>query len=319
MFRHYKLLHLINTKGKWATPELQKNSKKLLPSNITEEKSKRFVDKVINLAEKNPHLLTFFRKSKNLKFKNLSKKIDTEGAQIIPDVVAYALVLELLTKAIYDHPKILKDCNKIFKKRKAKTNYLNPENLFQKIKLSSLEGPVIEKIIIKSHKTGKVSKNAARRLLIFNILEADLADIIKSHKNNAKVGWILTTHAGDEPSIWSKNKKAICLKPTIPKQWVDLYQTWQMAFITQSHFFPYLITKLLIPQVADYQKKPSEFIYNRVIALYICLNYVFFDSAERAKNNTPNIKWNDDELCRFWGKCNLEAAIKYKKALAIIK
>ena len=168
-------------------------------------------------------------------------------------------------------------------------------------------------------------KEAGRLILFVNILEATLADIITLNTDNAKVGWVLDTNkagskdynprTGEGPSGWSDDKKGICLRPPLPKEWADLYQTWNMAFVSQSESFPYLISKLLIPQVANYQNNPSQYLHKRVLTLYICLNYLIFDCAERMKAKIPVIRLDDRKLTCLWGKSNLESAKKYKSKL----
>ena len=325
MLMHYKLLHLIDDKEKWATPELQEISLELLPCDMTEKKSKDFIDEIARLAEKNPYLVNFLKKAQNEKFKRLSLKVAKEGEQLFPDLVAYANALERLTKATHDNPKILGKCVKIFKKERRKISRFKHETLFRKIKLTSIEKPIIEDIILKSYKTGKVPKNAGRSVVFLNILEATLADIVEFNMDNAKVGWILAVNksgskdydprTGEGFSGWSDDKKTICLRPPLPKEWADLYQTWNMAFVSQSQSFPYLISKLLIPQVADYQNDPSQYLHKRVLALYIFLNYLIFDCAKRMEEKISAIHWDDIKLARLWGKANLESARKYKSEL----
>lgn len=325
MLKYYRLLHLIDDKGKWKTPELQRVSSWLLPRDMTERKSKDFINKMAVLAEKNPYLLNFLKMARNGKFKSLSQSVKSEGKQLFPDLVAYSVVLERLTKATYDDPNILESCVKIFKKERRKISRFKHETLFRKIKLESIEGPIIEHIILKSYKTGKVAKNAGRFILFLNILEATLADVIERNRDNVKVGWELAINkagsknnnlvTGAGPSGWSRDKKGISLRPPLPKEWADLYQTWNMAFVSQSQSFPYLIIKLLIPQVANYQNNPALYLHKRVLALYICLNYLIFDCAKRMEAKIPAIRWDDKELTRLWGKSNLESMKQYKSKL----
>jgi hypothetical protein len=332
MFKHYKLMRLIDSNGKWIIPELQEISLELLPDNIGTNESKKFIDEISFLATKNPYLVNFSEKLKNKKLEYLSKKIKEDGNQLFPDMIAYFIVLDRLTKVLYDNPRILEACVKIFKKERRKINLsdwwitLNRESLFRNAKLLFIEGPFIEKTFLKSYKNGSVAKNAGRLTLFLNIGEAILADIFEGKLNNAKVGWILAKNkvgskkqnikTGQGPSFLSNDKKTVCFQPPLPKEWADLYQTWNMAFVAQSKSFPYLISKLLIPQVADYQNDPSKFLHKRVIALYLCLNYFNFVDVEKIKTKETQLSWKDEELISFWGKINLESAQKYKEELS---
>jgi len=62
------------------------------------------------------------------------------------------------------------------------------------------------------------------------------------------------------------------LRFALPRRWADLYTTWNLAFVSHYGDFPYLMTKLLIPQVNGYQDSPEEYIYNRLLALYCQLH-----------------------------------------------
>lgn len=70
MYHHYKLMRLVDDKGKWATPELQKLSHQLLPRDITVAKSKKFDDEMAHIAENNPYLANFLQQAqkKNSQF-----------------------------------------------------------------------------------------------------------------------------------------------------------------------------------------------------------------------------------------------------------
>ena len=115
MFKHYKLLHLINGTEEWVTPELKEISSELLPRDMTEEKSKDFVELMAQLAGRNPYLVNFLQRVENIKFEHLAFRVEKEGGQLFPDIVAYAIVLDCLTKATYENPKILENCVEIFK------------------------------------------------------------------------------------------------------------------------------------------------------------------------------------------------------------
>ena len=325
MLRQYRLLHLIDDNERWMTPELQAVASDLLPADMTEERSRDFVDTMALLAERNPYLKGFLEQAQHTTFKNISKKVAGEGAQLLPDIVAYAQVLDRLTKATHDNPKILQQCVDIFKRERKQIKLFKHESLFRKIKLLSVEKPIVESIILQSYTTRMVRERAGHVAAFVNIMEATLADVIEGNIDNAKVGWILATHkpgskkynprTGAGPSVWADDAKTILLRPPLPKEWADLYQTWNMAFVAQSQSFPYLIPKLLIPQVADYQDNPAQYLHKRVLALYICLNYLIFDCAKRMGNGTPAVRWDDEELANFWGRSNLESARIYERAL----
>jgi hypothetical protein len=327
MLKHYKTLHLINDEGTWATPELQNISGDLLPQ-ITEEVSKSFIDKMALLAKENPYLVDFFEKIKNENFDILIRKVQAEGSELLPDVMAYSMVLERLTIAMYNDPKIIKSCIDIFPETRKKKNHFKGLNIFHEVKLKSVEMS-IKNEFLKCHTSGIVKPDNTRWLLFIGILEAALTDFFNGYINNSKVGYILAVNkAGSKkydprtkagPSKWSEDKKAIALSVPLPKEWADLYQTWNMAFVAYHPLFPYLLPKLFIPQVANYKDKPTEFMYNRVLALYVTVNYMGFRNQEKANNNEMDINWLDKKIPTLWGKINLENARNYQNKLKAAK
>lgn len=324
MFGHYKLLHLINDTEEWATPELKRLSVELLPHDITEEKSKDFVELIAQLAERNPCLVNFLQRAENIKFEHLALKVEKEGGQLFPDIVAFAIVLDCLTKATYANPKILENCLSIFKAARQKSQAFKQMSLFHKIKLFSVERAM--KIYLNYHKTRAIPQDSGRFGVMVNILEAVINDYIFGFRDNAKAGLILAfhktgskyydPHTGCGPSTWSDDKKAVSMSMPMTKEWCDLYQTWNMAFVSTLQDFPYIIPKLLIPQVASYQDVPTSYMYKRGLALYFVLNHASFNYVEKAKNHEKVMEWNDKKLSSLWGKVNLENAQIYKQLLS---
>jgi hypothetical protein len=324
MLRHYKILHLIGEDGKWTTPELQAISNELLPENITEDTSKIFIDKMAAIALKNAYLVDFFKIAEKETFTKLSKKMETEGRVIIPNVIAWAFVLERLTKAMYDNPIIIRNCVAIFQGLRNSRNLFKGTTIFYKIKLLSIERPITNNYL-KNFETGIVNPSDGRWTLPLNILEATITDYLGGRIDNARAGVALLANGpgkkndprtGAGPSDWSPDKKVPRRSSPLPTEWADLYQTWNMAFVTHFPAFPQIIAKLFIPIVADYQDKPKEYLYIRVLALYLTLYHFGLDKIERNKNNQPEIDWYDEKLTRLWGKINLESAKKYKSEIS---
>ena len=324
MSKHYKILRLMDEQGNWASASLQKISKELLPEDISEEKSKAFVDEMANLSEKNPYLIRFLNQLDQHTYETLGKKVKEEGLVVFPGLLAYSQVLERLTKAMYHDPQIIKDCRAIFNKERKKEACFKEQSLFHKVKFLSVEVPIKE-LVLKSHNKGVVEENASSFLLPMNILEATFADFLMGQRENAKAGWTLAINGprakaydprtGEGPAKWSPDKKAVTIAPPLPKEWNDLYQTWNMAFVSQASNYPYVLPKLLIPQVAKYQEKPNEYMYNRVLALYLYLNYAEFESVEKKKAKSAYIDWADKDLTKAWGSANLESALDYNTKL----
>lgn len=324
MLRHYKILHLIGEDGKWATTELQAISNYLLPSNLTENVSKNFVDRMANASMQNAYLADFFKAAGKETFTTLFKKMETEGRLFIPGIIAWSFVLDRLTKAMYDNPAITRSCVEIFKCLRTSRNLFKGITVFYKIKLLSIELP-LTKNYLKSFETGIINGHDGKWTLPLNILEATISDYFGGRADNAKASLALIANGpgrksdprtGAGPSDWSEDKKAPCRSSPLPIEWADLYQTWNMAFVTHFPAFPQIIPKLFIPTVAEYRAKPKEYLYVRVLALYLTLYHFGLDKIDRRKNNQPEIDWYDKKLTRLWGKINLESSRKYKDEIA---
>jgi len=92
----------------------------------------------------------------------------------------------------------------------------------------------------------------------------------------------------------------------------------KLAFVSHYGDFPYLMTKLLIPQVSGYQNSPEEYIYNRLLALYCQLHYTGFGRVDRARQGRDAIDWHDEALTKLWSSVNRESAEKYSEALLLL-
>ena len=118
---------------------------------------------------------------------------------------------------------------------------------------------------------------------------------------------------GGGPVKLSANKTEVLISLAFPLQWADLYQTWNMAFVTNFNTWPYMLTKLLIPSVSEYQENPKAYLHNRIIALYIHINYGILPFMTKTKDKTYwNLDWYDLSLSRQWGKANFESALHYR-------
>ena len=281
-----------------------------------------------DLMGQNEFLVDFLEEAKKRSFPRLIHKLQTEGEQVIPDVVALALVVERLTKLIYNNPALLEKFIIVCRNSMKEANLVKHMSWFYKTKLISVEKG-LKLTYIKCQKSGKVPKAMSKRLVPVNILEAVTCEYSFGFKENARVGLALARckpgaktckpSTGEGPSCWASDKKGICLYMPLPKAWANLYQSWSMAFVATGEDFPYLLTQFLIPQVADYHKEPQKYMHTRAIALYIILVHCPFFRGQGKKKNTPPIQWFDEALARLWGKVNIESMKKYQERLKIAK
>ena len=96
----------------------------------------------------------------------------------------------------------------------------------------------------------------------------------------------------------------------LSKEWADLYSTWNMGFVSHYSYFPYVMAKLLIPEVSDYQDKPNEYIYDRALALYAHLHFSLFGRSEGG-TNVDSFNWATDEFTDHFGEVNRASANDY--------
>ncbi len=321
MKRQYVKTHLMNRNGEWQLEALNPISEKLLPSDLSMPAILDFIDRVAAHVEDNPYAVAFLEKASQEEFGTLIQKLETEGDTVIPQVVAWALAMENITKAEIDDPTLIELLSDFWIKEREKEGInLRSTGLFGIVKLMSVEAPIRK--IIEFHKTKKLDPKFLRGMLPLNIFEAITADKVMGNPDNAAAGWPLYKNApaepenpslGTGPATFSDDGMKIEVRMALPKQWADLYQVWNMAFLTQIDNYPFWMVKLLIPQVSDYNDYPEEYIYRRALALYTAEHYIFLGGKEDARDGIPTINWPDKTLTAFWGKMNKSAADDYSR------
>ncbi|MFW7377843.1 MAG: hypothetical protein ACOH5I_03405 [Oligoflexus sp.] len=318
MKKYYLMLNLIDIDSKWKDAELEKLGDFLLPPNIDIKTVEVFIDQIFEISLSNPNLLHFFEKCEHKHFNFLRHKLETEGAQVLPDVISLALVLDRLTQAMHDNWHVLQLCFDIWKKMRSEEHFGRFMKLFEHAKLFSVEFAC--SLILKYHKTGSIPPGFLRFLVPINIIEAVLEDLKNGFRDNAFCGWQLAvkypamkTQEEDVSAKFSEDKKSMLFTVPRPLQWADLYQSWNMAFVAHYPEFPYFITKLLIPQVASYRDNPKKYLYNRAISLYIFIHIELSRRNYNAKNGIKEINWHDKELTTLWGEVNRDSVKSYRK------
>ncbi|MBU2709562.1 hypothetical protein [Zooshikella harenae] len=314
MQKHYQTLRLLDTENQWVTPKLSSISDQLLPKNISKQDAKQLIKETANSLEKNEYLITFLEKAENYTFNDLINKSSHNRQQHLADVIAYALVQQNLTTAMYDDWKIIEDCKTVWAKARTKTDFYSQMGLFSKVKLVSVEYPISR--IISFHKENYVPEYFTKLLLPLNILEAVAVDTENGFLDNAIAGLVLTANnPGELPSRFNDNHKSILISMPLPKKWADLYSVWNLAFVSRYEHFPYTMVKLLIPKVNNYYAQPDEYIYNRALALYTHIHFTFLGSADRAITGETTFDWSDEAFTKLFGEVNRDSAYDYEKSV----
>lgn len=320
MVRHLQQLQLLDENKKWRDSRLEDISDNLLPQNIDVKLVTGFIDEATACAVENPYLKSAIAETKFHDLADLFQTIESEGSRVLPDVIAYGMVLQNLTKAIYKDINILKACNDIW------VNALKDVSWFQYFKcFSPFELAKYYTIfglygVIRDCEKGHTSPDRFRYGVPFNILEASLSDLFHGHWGNAKAGWALMTNPaggnkdpdlGTGPTYVTDNEaggKSIHTFHPLPTDWANLYTAWNLGFVANYNNFPYFMTKLLIPQVNGFQDLPEEYLFNRIIALWVHANSELFGRI----HNKPTINWYNKGLVNAFNIANKHSAQDYQ-------
>ena len=321
--QHLTQLRLIDRRGKWRAKELAALGDWLLGKDLDTRDALELVDEVARCAGANPYLVEFLNRAKDKPFDRLYHELQLEGATVLPSVVAYGLLLERLTRAMRNDWKVIAACREIWLRDREAEDMKSHLTLFEHAKVVSIDVTIDR--VLGFHESGSVDPGFTRLLLPVNIIEAMFEDIRLGNRDNAASAWPLVkdrpgswareAKSGEVAARWSDDRKAILLSFALPRRWADLYATWNLAFVSHYGDFPYLMTKLLIPQVNGYEDAPEEYIYNRLLALYCQLHYTGFGRVDLARQGGSAIDWHDEGLTKLWSSVNRESAEKYAEAV----
>jgi hypothetical protein len=320
MTEHYKTLRLIDEHGSWVVPRVAEIADTLLPDNLDRQQMFQFIDQIAQAADDNAYLRDFLTAARYESFAQYMAKVDEEGKTVLPDVIAYAQVLERLNRAMRQDWQILEACKEYWKGERKKANVAAHMDLFEHAKLATVEWPMSK--FIDNHKAQKIPPGFMGANLPMNIIEAVLLDWVEGMWSNGLAGIVLAQYkpgkrkhnpkTAEGPSCFSDDGKAIWLNMALPHKWADLYTTWNLAFVT-GYNQPYIMVKLLIPSVNNYKEAPAEYIYNRGMALYNHIHFEAFRRVDFINSGEQDVSWPDTRLRKFWGKKNARYAKQYKR------
>ena len=320
---HLQQFRLVDDAGHWQAPELTAIGEWLRCEDLDTDDALGLVDEAARCASANPYLVEFLNRAKGQASERLIQKVDAEGATVLPSVVTYGLLLERLTQAMRDDWRIIEACRGIWLRARDAEDLKAHWAPFEAAKVISIDVTIDR--VLGFHASGSVDPGFTRLLLPMNIIEAMLEDIRLGHRANAASAWPLVkdrpgswdrkAETGGVAARWSDVRKAILLSFALPRQWADLYATWNLAFVSHYRDFPYLMAKLLIPQVNGYQDAPEEYIYNRVLALYCHLHFMGFGRVDFLRQGREPFDWHDEALTALWSTVNRESAQQYSDAI----
>ena len=323
--KQYKQMRLIDQSGLWVRSELKELDSTLAPADMTQEKLGEFINKMTLAAYQNSYLMDLFEKASKSNFPLLKSKLESEGVEVLSNVVAYAISLERLTNAMRNEWKLLRTCMNIWQEARANEGLDDELELFDVAKLKSVEAPI--KKIVSFHESRDLPGGFLNIMLPVNILEAVALDVKNGNFYNASAGKVLADYGpnyntvlspitGHGTASWSEypeyNSRGILLDLPLAPKWANLYSAWNLGFVSHYAYFPFVMAKLVIPSVASHYGRSGEYIYNRGIALYAHLHYSFLGRLDGDKNLTNTMNWYSKKLTKLFGQSNYISAQKYK-------
>ena len=311
MAKHYQTLRLMDESGNWTIQSLGNIGETLLPPEVTVSDAEQLLDAMADAASENGYLMDFLDGASSRTFSHLENKVQKEGAQVLPLLISYALVLELLTKAVYEDPELLSVLYEHFITTRAALG-IDAKSLsaFVTIKLVSVEKSILSGI--KMYESNSDMPEHADSLLTMNVMVAVGQLVAENNQDAARAGTILGFNAvGIKPASKSANGHASSFYHASPKLWNDLFTLWKLAFVSRSGHFPMLCVKLLIPQVHNHAHNPEEFTYNNLIALFIFLYSSMFMKYDALVTGGKPMDWFDPYVEEELGAASLKAARHY--------
>ena len=135
-------LRLIDKDGSWHSPALEEIGDTLLPRTIDGDSVAVFIAAAARCAQANPCLVKLLARAKELPLRSLRHRLRTEGAAVVPQVVAYAIVLDRLTRAMHDDWRLTEACIDLWRRERERAGIGNFMSLFDRAKLASVESGI---------------------------------------------------------------------------------------------------------------------------------------------------------------------------------
>ncbi|WBA82694.1 hypothetical protein [Endozoicomonas sp. GU-1] len=305
-------LDLMDLRGEW-TQEIFEIISNNLSDDISQETIEREISEVFKNIKSNDYLMHAIHNIINVSetTEGMLEKGKNEIIHELESVLPFALALNLLTKAQIQNTEVLEVCVHLWKKKRNEMRRANRGLGFKKvIKLISVEQPIVK--MLKSRTKRDYPHSQGRCVLPFNIIEATAFETVRGRHENACAGLTLAQHYPGKytqrASELDEQGQQPLFNYPMPKQWSDLYTTWNMNFCVNSKERPEMLSKLLMPAVSSYQDKPRTYISCRSYALYTALNYLFF-RAEKS-NPVPRLSTVAKQA---WGHSNRVCSRLYQR------
>jgi len=298
----------------------------LLPREFDGSFFSELISKVGESAEENTYLASFLNELSKEDWSQITCCLGEsrfQQYQALATLLTFAYALEKINTLANLSPENLRVLVTHYQRIRKEKNYYRLGNLLGMIKLHSIELPLVR--FLKAHKKRKMGASFAKFLLSFNIFEALLVDLATGFWDNAKVAWTLIKFPPNFKAFFFRSFKKgagsrfsddnyfLELSPPNPREWADLYQVWNMAFVSQFEGALFLLVKLFIPSVAGYNERPQQYMHRRITAMHFAMHFLDFTNHHSyLPININKTSALSKELTKKWTKHNREAARKYE-------
>ena len=203
---------LIDSNGRWAHPKVASIGQTLLPKDVTKYDLMGLVEEMASNVNKNPYLHQMLESLQG-DYKELDRKITTQGHLVFPDLATLALVFETMTREMAKDWKFHEACQNVWKKKKSLKKiflqFLPQREIFKIAKILSVREIIDRTFTILRRQSSPI--NFWRHELVLNILEAQQEDARNRNLKNAQVGSILAKYPCGDRSNGKFNARYVIL------------------------------------------------------------------------------------------------------------
>jgi len=285
-----------------------------LGEKLTKQQSLHpMIAKVRNsIDKKHPMVAEFLCKA--LEEDLIPEVVDSDEKDIIKRTVHHTYLLELITKEMASDRQLMMEVQSHLLAARERLGL--PSDFYDfAILFSSLTGQLFEAIKTKTldwvfqqygviQDRGEIlpaESQARSQGLTLNILEACIAENLNGFQNNAMAGIALAINPTEEVRVVGEER---FLEYELSQDWVSLYESWNLAFITGNvQYLNLLYPKLLIPSVID--AEPDKYMFSRALSLWVSGNFFLF--AQITHKHEPVVP-NAHVLAKLWGEINSKKA-----------
>ena len=326
----YQQFEIMDNQGHWQSPLIEAHAKMLWPTNFKTQGLNGFLDDIEESLAENPYFNQFIsaltQSEQSFSFFNPLPGAQNTRLDFLRYLIAFAYCLDKINLAMRDDLAFLESIITLYQRIRRQRNFYRFGNLMPIIKLHSIELPLVQ--FLRARKRNHVGKNFGKYILSFNIFEAALVDLALGFRANARATLpliffspnfsFLKKFKSGAPSSFSPDGKACWMTSPGQKEWSDLYQVWNMAFVSQFHLAPFLLAKLMVPSVSRYAHRPSEYMHTRITALHLAMHFLDFAiSTPKLSVDLKMLGACSLPVTQTWGKINQIAAQQYVQTITV--